>query len=70
MERRQKEMKNDFLSQILDQQARARLNTLAMTKPDRAKAVENMLINMARTQRISGQVSALHLNMYIMLLIL
>ncbi|VDM21176.1 unnamed protein product [Hydatigera taeniaeformis] len=49
-------MKNDFLSQILDQQARARLNTLAMTKPDKAKAVENMLVNMARTRGMSGQV--------------
>nr|VZI21587.1 unnamed protein product [Spirometra erinaceieuropaei] len=57
MEKRQKEMTNDMLSRILDQDARARLNTLAMTKPDKAKAVENMLINMARTGRIGGKVT-------------
>lgn len=32
------------------------VNTLAMTKPDKAKAVENMLVNMAQTRGISGQV--------------
>ncbi|KAL5968186.1 Programmed cell death protein 5 [Taenia solium] len=57
IERRNKEIKNDFLSRILDQQARARLNTLAMTKPDKAKAVENMLVNMAQTRGISGQIT-------------
>lgn len=66
IEMRQKEMKNDFLSQILDQQARARcrcnfqfiplVNTLAMTKPEHAQRVEAMLINMARTNRLGGQV--------------
>ncbi|KAM3177276.1 hypothetical protein ACTXT7_004842 [Hymenolepis weldensis] len=57
IEMRQKEMKNDFLSQILDQQARARLNTLAMTKPEHAQRVEAMLINMARTNRLGGQIT-------------
>ncbi|VDO01926.1 unnamed protein product [Rodentolepis nana] len=57
MERKQKEMKNDFLRQILDQQARARLNTLAMTKPEHAKRVEAMLINMAQRNRLVGQIT-------------
>ncbi|VDK76835.1 unnamed protein product [Dibothriocephalus latus] len=57
IEKRQKEMTNDILSRILDQNARARLNTLAMTKPDKAKAVENMLVNMARSGRIGGKVT-------------
>ena len=28
----------------MDQKARARLNTLAMTKPDKAQMVENMIL--------------------------
>jgi len=56
-ERRQQaeQMKNTMLSQILDQQARARLNTLMLAKPEKAQMVENMLINMARSGQLRGK---------------
>jgi programmed cell death protein 5 len=37
--RQQQDMKNSILSQVLTQEARARLNTLALTKPDKAQMV-------------------------------
>merc|ERR1711988_1461267 len=55
MRQQQEEMKNGMLSQLLDQQARARLNTIAVAKPEKAKMVENMLIQMARTGQIQGK---------------
>ncbi|CAL8070052.1 unnamed protein product [Orchesella dallaii] len=51
---RQDDFKNQVLNQILDQQARARLATLSLAKPEKAQAVEGMLINMARMGRIGG----------------
>ncbi|ODM92999.1 Programmed cell death protein 5 [Orchesella cincta] len=47
-------VQNQVLNQILDQQARARLSTLSLAKPEKAQAVEGMLINMARMGRIGG----------------
>lgn len=55
MARKQEEMKNSILVQILDQPARARLNTLALTKPDKARMVESMLINMAQRGQLQGK---------------
>lgn len=55
MQERQAEMKNSILSQVLDQQARARLNTIALAKPEKAKMVEGMLIQMAQTGQIQGK---------------
>jgi programmed cell death protein 5 len=49
-------MKNSVLSQILEQGARARLNSIALVKPDKAKSVEMMLIRMAQSGQISGKV--------------
>lgn len=53
---RQHEMKNNMLSAILDQPARARLNTIAQVKPDRAKQVEMILIQMMQRGQIMGRV--------------
>lgn len=55
MKLKEAEMRNTFLSQFLNQEARARLNTLAAAKPDKAKMVENMIINMARMGQIQGK---------------
>merc|ERR1711976_1034457 len=55
MKRKQEEMKHNILAQVLDQQARARLNTIALTKPEKARMVEGMLIQMARTGQIQGK---------------
>jgi len=49
---RQEDFKNQVLNQVLDQQARARLATLSLAKPEKAQAVESLLINMARMGRL------------------
>lgn len=57
MRRQQQDMKHSMLSQLLSQQARARLNTLALTKPEKAQQVENMIIQMARSGQIMDKLS-------------
>lgn len=54
---RESEMRNTILAQVLDQFARARLNNLALVKPEKAKAVENYLIQMARYGQLGGKIS-------------
>ncbi|TNM91175.1 programmed cell death protein 5 [Takifugu rubripes] len=54
---REQEMRNSILAQVLDQSARARLNNLALVKPEKAKAVENYLIQMARLGQLGGKIS-------------
>ncbi|RZC39796.1 programmed cell death protein 5 [Asbolus verrucosus] len=54
--RAQEDAKNSILSQILDQSARARLNTLMLGKPEKGKMVENMLIRMAQTGQICSKI--------------
>ncbi|XP_018654807.1 putative programmed cell death [Schistosoma mansoni] len=56
-EKRNQEIRASILAQILDQDARARLNTIAITKPEKAKMVENMLINMAQTGRLGPKLN-------------
>ncbi|XP_055624014.1 programmed cell death protein 5 [Toxorhynchites rutilus septentrionalis] len=51
----QEEMKNSMLAQLLDQNARARLNTLKLSKPDKAQMVEGMIIRMAQMGQIGGK---------------
>eukprot|EP00051_Salpingoeca_urceolata_P005945 m.79066 g.79066 ORF g.79066 m.79066 type:complete len:125 (-) comp14611_c1_seq2:35-409(-) len=51
--------RNSMLSQILDQAARARLSNLAVVKPDKARAVEDMLMRMAQGGQIRGKVTEL-----------
>ncbi|EDO41998.1 predicted protein [Nematostella vectensis] len=53
---REMEMRNAMLTQILDQSARARLNSIALVKPEKARMVENMLIQMARSGQVGGKV--------------
>ncbi|XP_068174464.1 programmed cell death protein 5 [Antennarius striatus] len=54
---REKEMRNSVLAQVLDQSARARLNSLALVKPDKATAVENYLIQMAQIGQLGRKIS-------------
>ncbi|XP_034249330.1 programmed cell death protein 5 [Thrips palmi] len=57
-EERKKEvddMKNSILSQILDQPARARLNTLMLGKPEKGRMVESMLVQMARSGQLRSK---------------
>uniref|UniRef100_A0A8C1EW67 Programmed cell death protein 5 n=1 Tax=Cyprinus carpio carpio TaxID=630221 RepID=A0A8C1EW67_CYPCA len=54
---REMEMRNSILAQVLDQSARARLSNLALVKPDKAKSVENYLIQMARFGQLGGKIT-------------
>lgn len=48
-------MKNGILSQVLDQEARARLNTIKLTKPEKGQQVEAMLCQMAQSGQLGGK---------------
>ncbi|XP_069757894.1 programmed cell death protein 5 [Narcine bancroftii] len=54
---RESEMRNSILAQVLDQSARARLSNLALVKPEKAKSVENYLIQMAKFGQLGGKIS-------------
>ncbi|XP_043465604.1 programmed cell death protein 5 [Leptopilina heterotoma] len=49
------DMKNGILSQVLDQSARARLNTLSLGKPEKGKMIEEMIVNMAKRGQLPGK---------------
>ncbi|XP_076247342.1 programmed cell death 5 [Calliopsis andreniformis] len=49
------EMRNSILSQVLDQSARARLNTLCLGKPEKGKMVESMILSMAQRGQLPGK---------------
>lgn len=54
-QRQMNDMKNSILSQVLDQSARARLNTISLAKPEKAKMIEGMLIQMAQSGQIQNK---------------
>ncbi|XP_062405166.1 programmed cell death protein 5 isoform X1 [Sardina pilchardus] len=56
-QQREADMRNSILAQVLEQSARARLSNLALVKPDKAKAVENYLIQMGRMGQLGGKIS-------------
>ncbi|KAG6801636.1 programmed cell death protein 5 [Apis mellifera caucasica] len=49
------DMRNSILSQVLDQSARARLNTLCLGKPEKGKMVEDMILSMAQRGQLPGK---------------
>ncbi|XP_037085402.1 uncharacterized protein D2005.3-like [Pollicipes pollicipes] len=51
------EMKNSMLSSLLDQKARARLNTILLAKPEKGAQLEAMLVNMARSGQIQQRLT-------------
>ncbi|KAG9508640.1 Eukaryotic initiation factor 4A-III, partial [Fragariocoptes setiger] len=53
---REAEMRNGILSQVLTQEARARLATIATAKPDRARLIENIIIQNVQMGIIRGKV--------------
>lgn len=55
MMKQREEMKNMMLTQVLSQEARARLNTIAVAKPDKAKQIEGIIMQMAQYGQIQGK---------------
>lgn len=53
---REAEMRNNILSSVLTQEARARLATIGAAKPDKAHMIENIIIQNARMGAIRGKV--------------
>ncbi|XP_015178719.1 PREDICTED: programmed cell death protein 5 [Polistes dominula] len=49
------DMRNSILTQVLDQAARGRLNTLCLGKPEKGKMVEEMILNMAQRGQLSNK---------------
>lgn len=52
-----KDMKNSILSQVLSQEARARLNTIMLAKPSKGAQIEASIVRMAQTGQVSGKMS-------------
>ncbi len=50
----QEDMRNAMLSSLLTQEARARLNTIGLTKPEKGRMVEDILIQNARRGAFGG----------------
>ncbi|RKP10202.1 programmed cell death protein 5-like protein [Thamnocephalis sphaerospora] len=51
------EMRRNMLTQILDNNARERLARISIVKPDKARAVEDLLLRMARGGALRGKVT-------------
>ncbi|ORZ22809.1 PDCD5-related protein [Lobosporangium transversale] len=51
------EMRRTMLIQILDGEARERLSRIAIVKPDKARAVEDLLIRMAQGGQVRSKIT-------------
>jgi programmed cell death protein 5 len=49
-------MREEMLGQILTNEARVRLSRIAMVKADKARRVEEMIINMARAGQVRSKI--------------
>jgi len=52
---KQQEMINSMLSQVLTQDATARLNSIGLVKPEKAENLKKMIISMAQSGQIGGK---------------
>ncbi|KAK4291522.1 hypothetical protein Pmani_035651 [Petrolisthes manimaculis] len=57
MQQQQQQAINGLLNQVLDQQARARLNTIMIAKPEKGRQVESVIVQMASSGQIAGRLS-------------
>ncbi|GAA5887371.1 hypothetical protein JCM6882_002509 [Rhodosporidiobolus microsporus] len=53
----EEEQRRTVMSQILSTEARERLSRIALVKPDRARAIEQLLMRMAQSGQLRGRVS-------------
>ncbi|KAJ1961086.1 hypothetical protein GGI12_003445 [Dipsacomyces acuminosporus] len=53
----QEEARQNMLAQVLSREARERLGRIAIVKPEKARAVEDMLLRMAQMGQIRNKVS-------------
>merc|ERR1711973_411035 len=53
----QKAQMNSILNQVLDQQARARLNTIMCAKPEKGQQMESIICQMAQRGQLPGKLS-------------
>ncbi|GAA5890319.1 hypothetical protein JCM5296_002787 [Sporobolomyces johnsonii] len=53
----EEEQRRTVMSQILSAEARERLSRIALVKPDRARAIEQLLMRMAQSGQLRGRVS-------------
>eukprot|EP01147_Barroeca_monosierra_P009590 gene9590-1815_t len=60
-QRQMAEAKNQMLNSILTQEARARLNNLAVVRKEKAEMVENILLRMVQTGQLSGKINEVEL---------
>ena len=51
---KQEDMRNTMLCSLLTQEARARLNTIALAKPEKGRMVEDILLQNARRGAFGG----------------
>jgi programmed cell death protein 5 len=51
---KQEDMRNTMLCSLLTQEARARLNTISLTKPEKGRMVEDILLQNARRGAFGG----------------
>ncbi|XP_045450757.1 programmed cell death protein 5 [Melitaea cinxia] len=51
------EAKHSILAQVLSQDARARLNTIKLSKPEKGAMVENMICRIAQTGQVNTKIS-------------
>ncbi|XP_045110318.1 uncharacterized protein D2005.3-like [Portunus trituberculatus] len=57
MQQQQQQAINGLLNQVLDQQARARLNTISVAKPERGRQLESVILQMATTGQLAGKLT-------------
>ncbi|KAG7157526.1 programmed cell death protein 5-like [Homarus americanus] len=57
MQQQQQQAINGLLNQVLDQQARARLNTIMVAKPEKGRQMESIIVQMATSGQIGGRLS-------------
>ncbi|GAA96593.1 uncharacterized protein L969DRAFT_94947 [Mixia osmundae IAM 14324] len=53
----EEEQRRTIMSQILDNQARERLSRINLVKPSKARAIQDILLNMARSGQLRGRVT-------------